>query len=229
MQGPYKIAELFDNLMDILGYETYAAQGGDWGSFISRSLGLQYPTRCRAIHCTMLGAPKPDGWDEGNKNETLTAFEAKKLADMAEFYTSQPYLQMNARTPQTFAFSLADSPVGLLGLFYEKLSIWVDKNHYQFADKDVLDAVMMHWINGPETGIRLYQSGVYSNEVPDSHNRNLKGSGVLVGCSLFHYELAQVPKAWAQEVNDIVFWHERDSGGHVSMRTKITSIVSLLI
>lgn len=40
-------ARLFDKLMTGLGYETYVAQGGDWGSITARCLGALYPDRCR--------------------------------------------------------------------------------------------------------------------------------------------------------------------------------------
>ncbi|PWN92572.1 putative hydrolases or acyltransferase [Acaromyces ingoldii] len=210
MQGPFKIAELFDSLMEKLGYPKYASQGGDWGSMITRALAIQFPQRCRAIHVTMLEAPKPDDW----KDEDATDFEKKKLADMAEFYTAQPYLQTNVRTPQTAAFALTDSPVGLLALFYEKLARWVDDRHFKFSKDEVLDAVMMHYIGGPEWGLRLYQSGMYTGEIPKSYNESLKGKDVAFGCSAFHYELLGVPRRWAERVNDIVFWKERDVGGH---------------
>ena len=48
--GPRKMAAIFDSLMtDVLGYETYIAQGGDWGGAISSWLGYEHPA-CAAIH-----------------------------------------------------------------------------------------------------------------------------------------------------------------------------------
>lgn len=89
MQGPFKIAELFDILMvKVLGYQTYASQGGDWGSFISRSLAIHYPQRCKAVHCTMLNAPKPSHWDESTASES----DKKLVKDTEAFLTEQPYL-----------------------------------------------------------------------------------------------------------------------------------------
>ena len=44
-----------------LGYPSYVAQGGDWGSIVCRKLGQDYPKHCRAIHVNMLltlGTPK---------------------------------------------------------------------------------------------------------------------------------------------------------------------------
>src|SRR5271170_2679423 len=49
-----KIAELFNKLMLALGYDKYVAQGGDWGSLVTRRLGQLYSDHCKAIHVNML-------------------------------------------------------------------------------------------------------------------------------------------------------------------------------
>src|SRR5438309_2283034 len=44
--GVPEIAELFARLMtDVLGYRRFAAQGGDWGAFVTARLGLACPRR----------------------------------------------------------------------------------------------------------------------------------------------------------------------------------------
>jgi pimeloyl-ACP methyl ester carboxylesterase len=57
-----KIAETFNKLMLALGYEKYVAQGGDWGSSISRMLGVKYPQNCRAVHVNLLKGVSPPKW-----------------------------------------------------------------------------------------------------------------------------------------------------------------------
>jgi hypothetical protein len=44
------MAHVFDKLMLKLGYTTYMAHGGDWGSLITRYLGQHHATHCRAVH-----------------------------------------------------------------------------------------------------------------------------------------------------------------------------------
>ena len=47
--------------MTNLGYSSYIAQGGDWGSLVCRKLGQLYPQNCKAIHLNMLvsvGTPR---------------------------------------------------------------------------------------------------------------------------------------------------------------------------
>ena len=53
--GIADIAQIFDALMhDVLGYETFAAQGGDWGSFVSAYLAYSVPEHLRGIHINLL-------------------------------------------------------------------------------------------------------------------------------------------------------------------------------
>src|SRR5262249_62225623 len=54
--GIAEIADVFARLMtDVLGYKRFAAQGGDWGAFITSRLGLVYPSRLAGIHVTLIG------------------------------------------------------------------------------------------------------------------------------------------------------------------------------
>ena len=49
--------------MDRLGYPRYGAQGGDWGSAVTTSLGMQDGEHCAGIHITLAfnAAPKVEG------------------------------------------------------------------------------------------------------------------------------------------------------------------------
>ena len=60
-----QIADVFAELMtDVLGYKRFAAQGGDWGAFVTSRLGYAYPERITGIHLNLLGlrrdTPMPD-------------------------------------------------------------------------------------------------------------------------------------------------------------------------
>ena len=58
--GPKQTAALYDKLMtQVLGFDSYIAQGGDWGSLVTGFLGLDHSVAlgggCRAIHLNMYG------------------------------------------------------------------------------------------------------------------------------------------------------------------------------
>ncbi|KAL8950065.1 MAG: hypothetical protein Q9183_007550, partial [Haloplaca sp. 2 TL-2023] len=53
--GPFLTARAFKILMvDVLGYDRFVTQGGDWGSMVTRSMALQYRHHVRACHFNML-------------------------------------------------------------------------------------------------------------------------------------------------------------------------------
>ena len=60
--GPRRMAGVFNQLMtDILGFDSYLAQGGDWGGAISSWLGFDHAPACRAIHINIMTMRHPDG------------------------------------------------------------------------------------------------------------------------------------------------------------------------
>src|SRR5437016_8108700 len=53
--GIVEIADVFATLMtDVLGYRRFAAQGGDWGAFVTSVLGASHPDRLAGIHVNLL-------------------------------------------------------------------------------------------------------------------------------------------------------------------------------
>jgi len=48
-----RIAEVFASLMQDLGYQRFAAQGGDWGLYITGTLGRAFADRVIGIHLNM--------------------------------------------------------------------------------------------------------------------------------------------------------------------------------
>src|SRR5580658_4555411 len=51
------VADLWAELMAVLGYARFGAAGGDIGSGVSRYLGLDYPDQVAAVHRTDAGLP----------------------------------------------------------------------------------------------------------------------------------------------------------------------------
>src|SRR4030095_3104207 len=52
--GVVEIASMLAELVSALGYTRCAAQGGDWGSFITSVLGHRFPERITGIHLNLL-------------------------------------------------------------------------------------------------------------------------------------------------------------------------------
>lgn len=163
--GPTVVARAYKLLMtDVLGYPSFTTQGGDFGSFITRSLALQYPTAVRAQHLNMFPAPRPTvlsaplAWLRWRfAGLTYSAWEREALAVRADFEVDgSGYLEQQRTRPQTLGFGLGDSPVGLLAWFVEKLHAWMEVRE-GLSDEEVITLVMMHWIQGATPGLRFYR------------------------------------------------------------------------
>lgn len=152
--GPNVVACAYRILMvDVLGYSKFVTQGGDFGSFITRAIAIQYPTVVRAQHLNMFPVPPPTLWSAPRaylrwclSALTYSEFEHKALRVRQNFEQDQSgYLEAQKTRPQTLGFALGDSPLGLLAWFVEKLHDWGDI-HEAFSDTDIITLVMMHWI-----------------------------------------------------------------------------------
>lgn len=163
--GPEVTARAFKTLMtDVLGYQRFVTQGGDFGSFITRSIAIQYPEVVVAQHLNMFPVPPPTirtaplaylRWCLSGI--LYTDFEREALRLRSNFETDQSgYLEQQRTRAQTLGFALGDSPVGLLAWFVEKFHDW---GHVESAfDPDtIITLVMMHWIQGATPGLRFYQ------------------------------------------------------------------------
>lgn len=75
-------AETCHRLMLDVGYDKYVTQGGDWGFYITRSIGLLYPESCLASHINMVRANPPswDSWPHLELQHAVTPYtEAEKM------------------------------------------------------------------------------------------------------------------------------------------------------
>lgn len=173
--GPSVVAQAYKILMvEVLGYNSgFVTQGGDFGSFISRSLAIQYPEYVIAQHLNMFPVPPPTLFKAPLaymrwclSSISYTPFERESLAFRRNFEIDQSgYLEQQKTRPQTLGFALGDSPVGLLAWFVEKFHDWVDgKGSGPLSDDDVIDLVMMHWIQGATPGLRFYREAFWGGK-----------------------------------------------------------------
>ena len=153
--GVDRIAATWAKLMDRFGYARYGAQGGDWGSAVTTSLGGQDAEHCAGIHITLAfnAAPKVEGEPTAEEKRALAGL--KHYVDLDSGYSKQ-----QSTRPQTLGYGLTDSPSGQAAWILEKFWAWTDCNGHpeNIFDKDeLLDNVMLYWTTETATSsARLY-------------------------------------------------------------------------
>ena len=116
--GQRQTARLFNTLMtEVLGYERYLAQGGDWGSLVTSSLAYDHPKNVRAIHLNMLGFRPPGG----PKGEAEAAWMTRQGAAMDALGA---YFRLQVSKPQSLAWLGAGNPVGQAAWIVERFYDW---------------------------------------------------------------------------------------------------------
>jgi pimeloyl-ACP methyl ester carboxylesterase len=199
-----RIAGAWVKLMERLGYERYGAQGGDWGSTVTTSIGQQDPDHVVGIHVNMpIATPT---------FEDLTEKENDALASLANYQNVESgYSKQQSTRPQTLGYGLVDSPTGQCAWILEKFWAWTDCDGHPenaLTRDEMLDNVMLYWL--PATGAssaRLYW---------ESFNRNRQAEvSAPTGCSIFPKEIIRISRRWAEtRFTDIRYWNELDKGGH---------------
>jgi microsomal epoxide hydrolase len=205
-----RIAGAWAELMARLGYERFGAQGGDWGSMVSRHLGDLAPDRVVGVHVNMMTATPPG---EPDDLADLSEREAAMMARAQDYLaTGSGYVAIQSTRPQTLAYSLVDSPVGLLSWILEKFWAWTD-NDGRVTDAvsadELLTNVSIYWFTRTGgTSARLYYESLRSNAV------RVPPISVPLGVANFPGEIIGARRRWVERENNLVHWSEFDRGGH---------------
>ena len=206
--GVERIASAWASLMVRLGYEHYFAQGGDWGSAVTRAIGVQDASHCAGIHVTLAMGSRPKIEGEPSAQEQLALAGIKHYQAWDSGYSKQ-----QATRPQTLGFGLADSPAGQAAWILEKFWAWTDCDGHPeniLSRDELLDNVMFYWAtNSATSSARLYW---------ESFGRDRSKSGpirVPVGVAVYPKEIVVPVRQWlAADFPDIRHFVIQAKGGH---------------
>jgi epoxide hydrolase len=207
-----RTARAFVELMSRLGYERYGAQGGDWGSSISRQMGLFDPDHLVGLHVNTLAAPPSGDPDE----MALLTEKEKGYLEAANRFRQQGsgYFMQQSSRPQTLAYALTDSPAGQLAWIAEKFKEWTDSSNVpdDAVDRDqLLTNVSVYWFTGTaNSSARFYYEFAHAG----ASWGQVEASTVPTGVAVFPREIAPAIRRFAERSNNIVHWSEFDRGGH---------------
>lgn len=203
------IAELFAELMTQLGYPRFAAQGGDWGAFVTSRLGYAHPDRVHGIHVNLLAIRRDPKLLENPSSEEKVFLE--QLSHFLKEETGYQWIQ--GTKPQTLAFALTDSPAGLAAWLVEKFYTWTDckgdLDGYLGRDT-ILTDIMLYWVTGSiGSSFWPYYARMHGPwPIPDVVK-------VPTGYIEFPKEILRPPRSVAERMYaDIRRWTRADQGGH---------------
>lgn len=216
--GIFKFGSLWHKLMtEHLGYERYAAHGGDWGATITEFLARDHREAVIGIHLTEV--PFFHAFQPPND---LTLREAKFLDDSATLQQREgAYVKIQGTRPQTLADGLNDSPVGLASWLIEKFQTWSDCHgniESRFTKDELITNVMLYWLTETIGASFLpYYDMTHAGAarwMKEKAKEWLGASNVPTAFALFPKDLTHPPRQWAERFFNVERWTEMPSGGH---------------
>ncbi|MFT4564787.1 MAG: pimeloyl-ACP methyl ester carboxylesterase [Gammaproteobacteria bacterium] len=221
--GVERIGRAWGQLMARLGYDSYVAQGGDWGAVVTSSIGVSETEHCAGIHINMpIVSPSEAAL------ENLTEFEKACLAGGQYYWDSgSGYSKQQSTRPQTVGYGLVDSPVAQAAWIIEKFWDWTDSDGHPenvLSRDELLDNVMLYWLPGAgASSARLYWESF-----------NILGQQQVeitlpAGASIFPHEIFRSSKRWIEErYKNLVHYNVLEKGGHFAAFEQPESFVQEL-
>jgi len=218
-----RIAGLFAKLMtEELGYKKFVAHGGDLGTGITEQIALYHSESLLGIHLTdipyhhVLTIP-PDKLEKSEK-KYLDAITKWQMTEGA-------YNMIQSTKPQTLAYGLNDSPVGLAAWIVEKFHNWSDCDgdiENCFTKDELLVNVTIYWATQTINSSFRHYNEAMKDLVQEKYNPLTKlnpfdktGDKVRVPTAVAESRIDLLPpKDFANKYFNIQQWTKMPKGGH---------------
>jgi pimeloyl-ACP methyl ester carboxylesterase len=222
---PNRIAKVWIELMDRLGYKKYVAQGGDWGNAVSEIMALMAPPGLLGIHTNMPATIPPEiakALATGGPPPVGLSADEKHAYEMADFFYKKGlgYADEMGLRPQTL-YGIVDSPIGLAAWILDHDSASYDLIARVFAGgnegltkDDILDNITLYWVTNTEiTSARLYWE---TRQLPPAGGFfDARGVQIPVAVSVFPDEIYAAPRSWAERAYlKLIHYNKLPKGCH---------------
>lgn len=202
-----RIAKAWAELMRRLGYTRWVAQGGDWGSAVTTTLGALQPEGLLGIHLNSQYAFPAE------IPHTLSP-EEQNAVDTLAFYNGDlgGANHLQATKPETIGIALADSPAGQAAWIYDKLQSKTDNDGVAedvLSTEEILDAISLYWFtNSASSSARIY----WENKSSSMAGPQL---ALPVAVTVFPGDIPLLLRTWIEEkYTNLIHYGEAGRGGH---------------
>jgi pimeloyl-ACP methyl ester carboxylesterase len=214
----FRIGDLWHRLMtDELGYESFAAHGGDWGSTVTEQLARSHADAVVAIHLTDVPF-----WHLFQKPKDPSPDEQRFLERSEEWQrTDGAYAFIQGQRPDTLAQALTDSPAGLAAWIVDKFYAWSDCHgdlERCYTLDELLTNVMIYWVsNTIGSSFRPYYDFTHAGVMRwmvEGVKAWVGSDGVPAAFAMFPKDISQPPREWAERFFNVQRWTTMPRGGH---------------
>jgi pimeloyl-ACP methyl ester carboxylesterase len=215
-----RIASAWAELMNLLGYTRYVAQGGDVGAAVTDAMSRQAPEGLLGVHINLLVAALgiPDQLPAETEQERAAHDQVKTFSTDGFAY----FLEMSTR-PQTIGYALLDSPVALAAWmldhdtdsYYKMSRGFVDGQPVGNLTRDhILDNITLYWLTGTgASAARWYWENGRAQAL--AAGQAPPPASVPVAFTTFADEIFAAPRSWVEvPYPDLSYFNEVDKGGH---------------
>ncbi|HEX5128017.1 MAG TPA: epoxide hydrolase [Rhodocyclaceae bacterium] len=214
----FQTADLWATLMTKrLGYERFAAHGGDWGSMVTEHLARSHADHVIGIHIT--DVPFMHLFE---KPKDLSHAESKFIAECEKWQQKDgTYAMIQSARPQSLAYGLNDSPAGLAGWIVEKFRAWSDCDgdvEKRFTKDELLTNLTLYWVTETiNSSFWFYHDAANAGAktwIIEMVKKWIGSSTVPTGFASFPHDIRPPPREWAERFFNIRQWTEMPRGGH---------------
>jgi microsomal epoxide hydrolase len=223
--GPRAIALRMHRLMtQVLGYDRYLAQGGDWGAQVAQWIAFEHPSECAGIHVNLINGVNNDGSEFGivdTSSGSTTAAERETTRRLQrKFRDDFAYNFYQAKRPLTLSYGMTDSPIGAAAWILDKFYLWSDRRERPFEalyTKDqLLTEVMVYLVTQTfDTSTWIYRGYMTEKSYQLPLGKRIEQP---VAFAAFPDPLVPTPsRNLVERAQNIVQWTKMPRGGHFPM------------
>jgi len=208
-----RVAGMWNKLMSQnLGYPKFGAQGGDIGSGVTARLGFAHSDTLYGIHLTSITRPTPY---LGPGSKPVTDAEQALITQRDKWFQDEGgYNHIQGTKPQTLAYGLNDSPVGLAAWIVEKYRTWSDCGgdvEKSYTKDELLTIVTIYWVTQTiSSSTRMY----FENQKHLWTMEKDQKVPTPAGMAMFPQEISKPPREWGERSYHVRRWTEMARGGH---------------